>query len=74
MDTLQECFEDWTEITSAKRLRGCLLHACRILKRQGNYDLASNWHARIKYMPKRMDKEGINTVLMAACIETGLIK
>ena len=73
MDTLQEVFEDFTEITSAKRLRGCLLHACRILDRAGNHELSLLWKSRISDMPTNMDKESINYVLFSACKELGLI-
>lgn len=70
MDTLYEVFEDWTEIKSAKRLRGCLLHAARLLRRYGENRLADEWQARIRKMPRRkMDKEEINIILIMACME-----
>jgi hypothetical protein len=69
MDNLREVFEDFTIINSAKRLRGCLLHACRIMKRSGYFKTAINWERRIKNMPEIMDKEAINVVLMSACFE-----
>ena len=65
--------DDWTAINSTKRLRGALLWAARLLRRHGESNLASEWEAWVKNMPRRIDAEGINVVLMGACLEAGLI-
>lgn len=70
---LREWLKDWTIITSAKRLRGCLLHCAREMKRHGHHDMAGQWEGRIKKIPAKLDKESINYVLFGACIEVGLI-
>jgi hypothetical protein len=74
MDTIEEVFEDWTEVTDAKRLRGCILHAARVLRRDGQQGAAQRFEDRVKRMPRHMTKENINYVLMAACLELGIIK
>ena len=61
--------EDCGDVDSAKRLRGCLLHATRRLRMLGHNELAKNWRARIARMPKRIEKEAINLILLAACNE-----
>ena len=73
MDSLREVFEDWTEIDTAKRLRGAILHAARIIRRNGDDEKAREYEARVRYMPRRMCKESINYVLMAICLENDLI-
>lgn len=70
MDSLKECIgQDWDAINTTKRLRGCLLHAVRILRRLGETDWAADWEQRVRQMPRRMSRESIKVVLFGACLE-----
>ena len=67
MDKLSEVFSDFTIINSARRLRGALLHAARICRQQGKVTTARLFERKARQVPRKMDKEAINYVLVAIC-------
>ena len=73
MDELKDTLSDWTAINTAKRLRGALLHCARVYRRHGDKMKSASIIDRVRKMPRRMGKEAINTVLMSACIEFGIM-
>ena len=73
MEYLREALGDWQDVETVKHLRGCLLHAARLMDRHGHTVIAESWRFRVTQMPDKMLKEAINAVLFAACVEVGLI-
>lgn len=73
MDSLKEVFQDWTIINTPARLRGAILHGARILRRDGNFDLAYTWERKVKQLPKVLNKEQINVILFSICVDLKLI-
>jgi hypothetical protein len=60
--------DDFTAIDSGKRLRGAILHACRILRREGHDEVAEEFESKVRRMPAMMiTKEIINIVLLDFC-------
>lgn len=59
----------WKFVKSARSLKAKLLSGADALEAGGKHELAALWKSRLRHIPKRMGKEAINAVLLAALME-----
>jgi hypothetical protein len=72
--TLKEILSDWERITTAAKLKKVILQAANILNDSGDTVTAERFIKNTEKMPASMEKESINYVLYAICVEVGTIK
>ncbi len=70
---LRDALADWSHVRTAKDLKDTILRVSTLLRQQGDHARADDFAMRLQRAPKRMNKESINFVLFAVCIELGLV-
>jgi hypothetical protein len=72
--SLKKILNDWGKVTTAAKLKKVILQVANILNDSGDTVTAERFIKNTEKMPASMEKESINYVLYAICVEVGIIK